>query len=83
MRRFIIFVAGALVLATGAFAAETNTYSYDASGRLVRIVPKALRSVQVSAPLARSKRQRVSRTNTAASARTRSTNPAASAASPS
>lgn len=37
MRRFIIFVAGALVLATGAFAAETITYSYDASSRLVRV----------------------------------------------
>jgi hypothetical protein len=33
-----IFVVSALVIAAAAYAAETITYSYDARGRLVRIV---------------------------------------------
>ncbi len=36
--RVVLLAAMALALVTGSFAAETTTYTYDAKGRLIRVV---------------------------------------------
>tara|TARA_R110000868_G_scaffold162329_12_gene393484 strand:+ start:3058 stop:3258 length:201 start_codon:yes stop_codon:yes gene_type:complete len=36
--RFLLVLAGALALTAPAFAAETVTYTYDAHGRVIKVV---------------------------------------------